>query len=211
MKTSKKTNKPHLLDKYRKMKTKGEIGNTGLKSLVDLILGATLGATLGAATGRLSLPTGIILIAAGHYLGDDTGVMRTAGSATIAYGIAKGIENKNIAAREETITASGEASKAKERLTHLKDELLSAFYLDKIIKKKAEDNPAVGAIDLSPLEIFEQNNRDEAIRHELENDQEEFTFEVDSDEEDLDDFDDDILSGDLSFAMIEEEPDLTNI
>ena len=45
-----------------------------------------------------------------------------------------------------------------------KDELITAFYLDKVIKKKEDQ---IGAIDLSSLEIFDQNNKNEALQYQI--------------------------------------------
>lgn len=163
-----------ILQRYKSAKTKGNIANTGLKSLVDLVVGATLGAGIGASTGRAALPIGIALIAGSHFLDEETGVLRVAGGATIAYGIGKAIENENIAKDNAVngFTLAGESSKAKTRLTHFKDELLTAFYLNKLFKNKKqkesedlEDDQAVGAIDLSALDVFEINNRNEAIQY----------------------------------------------
>jgi len=198
-----------LLQKYKGAKTKGNIANTGLKTVVDLVVGAAVGAGIGASSGRAALPIGILLIAGSHYFDEDTGILRIAGAATIAYGIAKAVENKNIADSNsvEGITLAGETSKAKTRLSNFKDEILTAFYLDKVFKKKEDSEDliidtkdGIGAIDLSSLDVFEQNNKNEAIQFELDNNElPEFSEELD------------IESEDFSFAMIDEDPDLTNI
>ncbi|MBL1281245.1 MAG: hypothetical protein COA33_013285 [Fluviicola sp.] len=198
-----------FLQKYKGAKTKGNIANTGLKTVVDLVVGAAVGAGISASSGRAALPIGILLIAGSHYFDEDTGILRIAGAATIAYGIAKAVENKNIADANsvEGITLAGETSKAKTRLSNFKDEILTAFYLDKVFKKKedSEDlvidtNEGIGAIDLSSLDVFEQNNNNEAIQFELDNNE---LPEV-SDEFEIE-------SEDFSFAMIDEDPDLTTI
>ena len=200
-----------LLQKYKGAKTKGNIANTGLKTVVDLVVGAAVGAGIGASSGRAALPIGILLIAGSHYFDEDTGILRIAGAATIAYGIAKAVENKNIADSNsvEGITLAGETSKAKTRLSNFKDEILTAFYLDKVFKKKEDSEDliidtkdGIGAIDLSSLDVFEQNNKNEAIQFELDsNELPEFSDELESEVE----------SEDFSFAMIDEDPDLTNI
>ena len=203
MKKKKNKKSGSILQKYKAKNAKGNVANTGLKTLVDLVVGATLGAGLGATTGRAALPVGILLMAGSHYFDEDTGVLRIAGGATIAYGIGKAIEHRNIAANKAVngFTLAGEQSKAKERLTQFKDEVFSAFYLDKVFKKKeAAQESSVGAIDLSPLEIYESNNRREAIHFEVnrEDEYEELPEHYDEPEE-------------YSFAMIEESPDLSHI
>lgn len=175
-----------MLARYKSAQTKGNIANTGLKSLVDLVVGATIGAGIGASTGRAALPVGLLLIAGSHYFDEETGVLRVAGGATIAYGIGKAIENQNIAAANSVngFTLAGESTKAKTRLSQFKDEILTAFYLDKVFKKKAEEAPAfedgqaVGSIDLSALDVFEQNNRNEAIQYGLSQEDDEDYSEI---------------------------------
>lgn len=161
-----------MISKFKGMSTKGNIKNTGIKSLVDLLLGATLGAGIGASSGRLALPIGLVLIAGGHYMDEKTGIIRLAGAATVAYGIGKAIQNKNVA--EETamdgITLAGETSKAKSRLTAFKDELITAFFLDKVLNKDSNESSEIGAIDLSSLDVFEHSNQSQAMNFEAQQD-----------------------------------------
>lgn len=187
MKKKKNNKSTGILAKYKAQKTKGDLKGTGLKTLVDLLVGATVGAGIGASAGRAALPIGLALIAGSHYMDEDTGILRLAGSATIAYGIGKAISNKNMAEASAVngFSLAGESSKAKSRLTQFKDELITAFYLDKVIKKKEDQ---IGAIDLSSLEIFDQNNKNEALQYEINADalpeptanyeQEDFAFDL---------------------------------
>ncbi len=197
----KKNKSKGILAKYKAQKTKGDLKGTGIKSLVDLLVGATVGAGIGASAGRASLPIGLALIAGSHYMDEGTGILRLAGSATIAYGIGKAISNKNIAEANAVngFSLAGESSKAKSRLVQFKDELITAFYLDKVIKKKTDnqlEDGQVGAIDLSSLEIFDQNNKNEALRYEM---------NAESLPEPTASYDED-----FAFDLIE-EPNLTNI
>jgi hypothetical protein len=203
MRNKRKASSKGMLQKYKAAQTNGNITNTGMKSLVDLILGAALGAGIGAGSGKAALPVGLLLIAGSHYFDEETGLLRVAGSATIAYGIGKAIQNKNaIEVQDIQGVSLGEVGKAKERLISFKDEILAAFYLDKVLNKeeKTADAGEIGAIDLSALEVFDQNNKNEAVRHELESN-------------DIPDLEDDFASDsdDFSFAMIEENPDLSSI
>lgn len=201
-----------LLQKYKGVKTKGNISNSGLKTIVDLIVGTTLGAGVGAATGRAALPVGLLLIGSSHYMEEETGVLRVAGSAAIAYSIGKVIQNKEIASTVSGITLAGETTKAKTRLSQFKDEVLHAFYLDKVLKSKSSgESSEVGSIDLTPLDVFEQQNHEQALNYEMDNDNpyelEDSFDELDEYEEDYDEFDDEIDG--VSYPMV--EPDLTNI
>ena len=207
MKKKRKNNtaKKGVLSKYKSKNTKGNIANTGLKTLVDLLLGSTVGAGIGAGAGQAAIPIGILLIAGSHYLDEDTGVLRVAGSATIAYGIGKAITNKQIADANQINGLAGESSKAKTRLNLFKDEVFTAFYIDKIYKPKEKEEvefsvEGIGEIDLSALDVFEDDLERQAIDFEMVQDDLEGLEEGYSDE--IEDF---------SFAMLDEDPDLTNI
>lgn len=189
MKRKKRKSKSGMIAKYRAMSTKGNIKNTGIKSVLDLVLGATLGAGIGASSGRMALPIGLVLIAGSHYMAEETGVVRLAGAATIAYGIGKAIHNKQVAEDNAVngITLAGEASKAKSRLSAFKDELITAFFLDKVLKKDEDAGAEIGAIDLSSLDVFEQSNHSEAMAFEMDqealpeavNDEDDFVEDLD--------------------------------
>ena len=199
------TKKKGILAQYKAKNTKGNIANTGLKTLVDLLLGSTVGAGIGAGAGQAAIPIGILLIAGSHYLDEDTGILRIAGSATIAYGIGKAITNKQIADANQINGLAGESSKAKTRLNLFKDEVFTAFYIDKIYKPKEIEATeiaieGIGEIDLSSLDVFEDDLKQQAIDFEMEQDDLEGLEEDYSDE--IEDF---------SYAMIDEDPDLTNI
>lgn len=194
----KKNNKfKGLLAKYKEQETKGNLKGTGIKTLVDVLVGTTVGAGIGAGVGRVSLPVGLALIAGSHYFDEDTGVLRLAGSATIAYGIAKSIINKNIAEANAVngYSLAGEASKAKARLTVFKDELLTTLLLDKFIKK--EEGEQIGEVSTSSLDVFNQNNEAEALRYQA---------RVNTLPQPTVNFEEEALAFDLV-----EEPDLTNI
>lgn len=170
MKAKKKKDKK-LTQKYKEMKAKGNVGNTLAKTGIDLILGATLGAGVGAATGRMAIPLGLLMIAGSHYFEEETGVIRTTGSAAIAYGIAKAIANENLAKTEAVngFTLAGEANKAKTRLESFKDELFTAFFINKILKSKNQDgqttDEGVGAISLSDLDFIERELEKQAAQY----------------------------------------------
>ena len=199
------SSKKGVLAKFEAKKTKGNIANTGLKTVVDLVLGSTIGAGIGAGAGQAAIPIGILLIAGGHYFDESTGILRMAGSATIAYGIGKAITNKQIADANQVNGLAGESNKVKTRLNLFKDEIFTAFYLDKIYKPKGKEATeiaieGIGEIDLSSLDVFEEDLRQQAIEFEMGQD-------------DLEGFEEDYADEieDFSYAMIDEDPDLTNI
>lgn len=197
------SSKKGILAKYEAKKTKGNIANTGLKTLVDLVLGSTVGAGIGAGAGQAAIPVGILLIAGSHYFDESTGVLRVAGSATIAYGIGKAMTNKQIDDANQINGLAGETIKAKTRLNLFKDELFTAFYLDKVFKPKQEvandiSIKGVGEIDLSSLDVFEDDIKQQAIQFQLEQDS-------------VQGIDDEIDNESFSYSMMDDEPDLTNI
>lgn len=207
MKKKKRNNKKKkgVLDEYKAKKTKGNIANTGLKTIVDLLLGSTIGAGIGAGAGQAAIPIGILLIAGSHYLDESTGILRVAGSATIAYGIGKAITNKQIAEANQINGLAGESSKVKIRLNLFKDEIFTAFYIDKIYQPKDKEAMAVsiegiGEIDLSALDVFEEDLKQQAIDFEMGQDdleglEEDFSEEMEN----------------FSYSSLEDDPDLTNI
>tara|TARA_B110001469_G_C9641313_1_gene322633 strand:+ start:1092 stop:1691 length:600 start_codon:yes stop_codon:yes gene_type:complete len=197
---NKQNKKPEgILAKYKAKKTKGNIAGTGIKTLVDLLVGATVGAGIGAGSGKFALPVGLVLIAGSHYLDEKTGVLRLVGASSIAYGIGKAMLEK-----QETVSGYELAGKPKgvgDRLSQFKDELITSFYLDKVIGNKSEqkeieieEQEQIGAVSIPSLDIFEQNNRNEALRYRAESMP---VVENNYEEE-------------LAFDLVE-EPDLTNI
>ena len=194
----KQNKKPEgILAKYKAKKTKSNIAGTGIKTLVDLLVGATVGAGIGAGAGNFALPIGLVLIAGSHYMNEKTGMLRLVGASSIAYGIGKTILEKQ--GEVNGYELAGEQQGVGDRLTQFKDELITAFYLDKVIGNKtdtieAKEQEQVGAIDLSSLEIFDRNNRNEALRYRVES-----STEIGSEYED-----------ELAFDFTG-EPDLTSI
>jgi hypothetical protein len=197
---NKQNKKPEgILAKYKAKKTKGNIAGTGIKTLVDLLVGATVGAGIGAGSGKFALPVGLILLLGSHYLDEKTGVLRLVGASSIAYGIGKAMLEK-----QGTVSGyelAGEPKGVGDRLSQFKDELITSFYLDKVIGNKSEqkeieieEQEQIGTVSIPSLDIFEQNNRNEALRYKAESMP---VVENNYEEE-------------LAFDLVE-EPDLTNI
>ena len=194
-----------------------------LKSGVDLGV-STLGAGLGALGGIFSPIAGVALILAGHFLNDKSGILRMAGAATMAYGIAKAADNRMASQNQSVngISLGSVTEGAKNRLINFKDNWLQAFYIDKLTGSKKESLPAedqtIGAIDLSSLDVFEEMNKESAINFELsqrgeqESFEEEEEFEEEMEMEDAEDFfeeefedqESEGLEG-LSYAIMDED------
>ena len=189
-------------DKGKRTKTNGKV--IALKTGVDLVSSTAVAPAIGAGLGVLAPIAGFILMGLGHYLGDKSGLLRLTGAATMGYGIAKAIENRNA---PETSTVEG----AKTRLINFKDEWLNAFYLDKVFKAKEDaestEDASIGAIDLSALDVFDDLNEQSAQHFEMqqvlsENQTENFDQAVQFDAEDLEG---------MNYSVIEEEIDFSNI
>jgi len=119
MKTKKKSSLEVLIDQYNEKETKGNLGNTLLKSTVD-ITGSVAGTGIASLSGDKSLLVGAAIIALGHYINDESGLLRIAGASTIGYGIAKANEFKT---NPELATLS-------QRTSAWKNDLLTSFYLN---------------------------------------------------------------------------------
>lgn len=194
--------KKNYLSKYAAIPTKGKINNSVMKALVD-ILGASLGAGISAAAGnRIGLGIGAILIGSSHYMDEKSGLLRITGSSAIAYAIAKALIEKNSV---NGFKGLGQLAMAKERLSTFKDEVMVAFYLDKIFKKKDDQVKGVSGIegglegeemrkiDFSSLDMFDEINQREA---------EEFASKNDIQGVDSIDY-----PMDFAYSIIDENPD----
>lgn len=126
MRKKKNNSLKNLFDQYNEKPTKGNIENTLLKSTVDTVAGSVIGTGLGAIAGDKATFAGIALILAGHYVGDQSGLLRLTGASTMAYGIGKSSEYKT----------NPELNTAEKRISALKDDWLTAFHL----KWKKETN-----------------------------------------------------------------------
>lgn len=201
-KRSPASSKKGFVARYNEKETKGKIGNTALKTLVDTITGAVIGTGVGAMAGKYAAIIGPVIIGVGHYAGDKSGVIRIAGASAMAYGIAKALEN-------QSVNGLGSLGDVKSRMGNLKEELFVAFYLDKVFKKKgnpvssgnssdlvADAQTDIAGIDLSALDMFEDFNEQEARQ-----------FQGFS----LPDYDEEYPSTnrDFSFAVID-DPDLSD-
>ena len=183
------------LDKYKKRTTKGNIENTLIKSSVDVVSASVVGTSIAAIMGNKAPLVGILIIGAGHYLGDDTGHLRVTGASVLAYGIAKSKDYKS----------NSELQSVAARLKNTKEDFLSAFNIDwskpkeidksiikeksgkeKIVKKESvnskEDNQSIDGdfdIGLSVLDSFEIENETMAYSFEKEKRREEDISSID--------------------------------
>jgi hypothetical protein len=83
------TGAPTILDKFNGMETKSNVKNSIIKAAADLAAGMLIGPALSAAFGKFAPIAGVACSFGGHYLGDQSGLLRGIGMATIAHSVAK--------------------------------------------------------------------------------------------------------------------------
>lgn len=132
--------KKNMLQRFNERNAKGSVQNTFLKTLAD-IAGVGIGTVLSAATGTFAPAIGAALIGTGHYIGDQSGLLRVVGASTFAHSVSKAKsyrENPN-----QTLA---------ERFGELKDEWLIATLL-----KHYESNPQTVVIPNSePAQVTQR-------------------------------------------------------
>jgi hypothetical protein len=120
---------PGIINKYNAMETKSNVNHSLIKTLVDFVGAAVVGPALSASLGKFAPIAGAALSFGGHYIGDESGLMRGIGMGTVAHSIAKTKEY-----REPDSTM-------KDRLSGLKDDWL------RLIMMKKVDEPSINGID----------------------------------------------------------------
>lgn len=120
---------PGIINKYNAMETKSNVNHSLIKTLVDFVGAAVVGPALSASLGKFAPIAGAALSFGGHYIGDESGLMRGIGMGTVAHSVAK---TKEYRAPDSTM---------KDRLSGLKDDWL------RLIMMKKADEPSVDGID----------------------------------------------------------------
>ncbi len=160
-----------FVERYNERETKGNTTNSFIKGSVDAVASSVLGTGLGAVSGKYSAITGIALIFAAHYYGDESGVLRVMGSGAIAYGIAK----------TKDYQENPEYNSPQKRLKGLGNDLLTSLHVkwkqdqkgqqkkvQPIIKEESDLDKLTNGIDLSEQIIKEQKIVNQEKREKLE-------------------------------------------
>lgn len=140
-----------LLAGFNERQTKNNVQNTLLKLIAD-IAGVGLGTALSATMGKVAPAAAIALMGAGHYMGDESGLLRMVGASTLAHSVAKSKEyRKN---PEMTIG---------ERLKEVKDGWLYAALLKRYEEEqqtqKIEPQTVMSkVVEVSPESIVENES-----------------------------------------------------
>lgn len=165
--------KPDLITRYNEMDARSNVKHALIKTLVDVIAGVMIGPALSATLGKVAPIAGLGLSFGGHYMGDQTGLMRGIGMSTLAHSVAK---TKEYRQADSTL---------KERLSELKDDWL------RLILLKKTDVPKLGGI-VYPDEVkraIEQEIFKEQIQ--FDEPEPEFVYQSQPEPEYLDNFQDD--------------------
>jgi len=104
--------------------TKGNIKNTSIETLKDLIGGVIVGGAIGAAVGKPSLLVGIGVTGLGHFMGQ-----------RLLSQVGVGMMASNIF-QKSTVSGLEGLDGVKDRLVAFKEGFKEKLYLDKILKKK---------------------------------------------------------------------------
>lgn len=109
--------------------TKGQIQNSAVETLKDIVIGVVGGGLAGAICGRASLPLGALVTGVGHYMGNR---MATAfGIGIMASAI--NVKEKAVSGTEEQGIMDG----INERVDSFKTQLSQKFFIDKFLKKSS--------------------------------------------------------------------------
>jgi hypothetical protein len=134
--------KKSLLGEITKdLETKGDIKNTAIETLKDVVIGVVAGGVAGSAIGRASLLIGAAVTGLGHYyksrLGSVFGVgMMAAGGFQQTTTPLKGTPKEGL---------EGALEGAKERVMSFKESISQKLYLDKIMNLKSPAETKTGA------------------------------------------------------------------
>ncbi len=103
------------LDKLNKMETKRNVSNSLVKMLVDTVACLFIAPAVSAVTGKYAPLVGGAINFSGHYVGDQSGLLRAVGMGTMVHGMAKVNEYRS------------EDSTVKSRFGGIKDDWLKCF------------------------------------------------------------------------------------
>lgn len=129
------------------LETKGDLKNTAIETLKDLIAGVLAGGIAGAAIGRSSLVVGAVVTGIGHY---------TKSRLASIFGVGMMASNGFQKTGEE-VSGTGKTgilNGVKERLTTYKESFLQKLFLDKILKKTEKTESGDGTSGVGEVRYF---------------------------------------------------------
>lgn len=143
--------KPGLIKQYTQMPTKNNPQNALIKAAIDAFAAMIVGPAVSASLGKFAPLAGVGLAFGGHYVGDETGMLRGIGMSTIGHSLSKVNEY-----REPDSTIA-------KRLEGIKDDLLRMLLIASISTPKNSASPEIGEVTITPVEAEpnEQISNDE--------------------------------------------------
>jgi len=145
----KEAKKKNLLGGITKdLETKGDLKNTAIETVKDVLVGALGGGVVGAALGRASLAVGAVITGIGHYtksrLASIFGLGMMASGTYQKPGV-NGTDDK-----QDLLEG------AKERVLSFKENIQQKLWLDKVLKgkKKEEEKKEEGANGVGEVQYF---------------------------------------------------------
>ncbi|MBI3502307.1 MAG: hypothetical protein HY063_10985 [Bacteroidetes bacterium] len=119
----------------RDLETKGDLKNTAIETLKDVVIGVVAGGVAGSAIGRASLLIGAAVTGLGHYYKS-----RLASVFGIGMMAANGYQqtNEQMKGVEKEEGLEGMIEGAKDRVMNFKDTFKEKLFLDKVLKSKEE-------------------------------------------------------------------------
>lgn len=128
------------------LETKGDVKNSAIETVKDLVVGVIAGGAVGAALGRVSLAVGAVVTGIGHYTKS-----RLASIFGVGMMAASGYQKP-----KEEMSGKDKPSMvddAKERVVNFKDSFAEKLFLDKVLKSKKESTTDTGTTTSeAPLE-----------------------------------------------------------
>ncbi|MNU48424.1 hypothetical protein D3C71_373400 [compost metagenome] len=149
-----------ILSGFNNREAKNSVPNTLLKLLAD-IAGVGMGTVLSASAGKAAPAVGVALIGAGHYMGDESGLLRVVGASTLSHSVAKAKEY-----REKSDMSISE------RLKDVKDGWLYAILFKKYQKEqnstaaKVIDSVSESGVEETGVEGIERDDPEEEFQEE---------------------------------------------
>jgi hypothetical protein len=118
--------------------TKGDVKNSAIETLKDLVVGVIGGGVVGAALGRASLAVGAVVTGIGHYAKS-----RLASIFGVGMMASGGFQKQEAVSGTES---TGVLDGVKERVQGFKESLSQKLFLDKILKSKKQDAGATNGM-----------------------------------------------------------------
>jgi len=143
--------KKSLLGEITKdLETKGDIKNTAIETLKDVVIGVVAGGVAGSAIGRASLLIGAAVTGLGHYYKS-----RLASVFGIGMMAANGFQQTDSQMKGTPKGGlEGALEGAKERVMNFKDTFTQKIYLDKIMKPKEEKKTDESTKGIGEVQYF---------------------------------------------------------